>query len=79
MSLSGDTEPGIIDTFNTTSKYLVDILNINDVYFDNIPDKRRNAPLRTVQLSGKSQVIGQFSLYKCKCMSGTAELHFLCN
>ena len=74
MSLSGDTEAGIIDTLNATSKYLDDILNINDVYFDNIPDKKkRNATLRSVQPSGKSQVIGQFSLYKCKCMSDTAE------
>ena len=45
----------------------------------NITDKKRNAPLRTVQLSGRSQVIGQFSLYQCKGMSGTAALHFFCN
>ena len=25
-----------IDAFNTTSRYLDDIFNINDVYFDNI-------------------------------------------
>ena len=30
MSLSDD----IIDAFNTTSRYLDDILNINNVYFD---------------------------------------------
>ena len=45
----------------------------------NIPDKKRNAPLKTVQLSGRSQVIGQFSLYQCKGMSGTAALHIFCN
>ena len=44
-----------------------------------IPNKKRNAPLRTVQLSGKSQVIGQFRLYQCKGMSGTAALHVFCN
>ena len=44
-----------------------------------IPDKKRNAPLRTVQLSGRSQVIGQFSLYQCKGMSGTDALHVFCN
>ena len=27
----------------------------------NIPDKKRNTPGRTVQLSGRSRVIGQFS------------------
>ena len=44
-----------------------------------IPNKKRNAPLRTVQLSGKSQVIGQFSLYQCKGMSVTAASHVFCN
>ena len=44
-----------------------------------IPNKKRNAPLRTVQLSGNSQVIGRFSLYQCKGMPGTAALHVFCN
>ena len=33
MSLSGD-KADVIDAFNTTSRYLDDILNINNVYFD---------------------------------------------
>ena len=37
MSLSDDKQAGFIDAFNTTSRYLDDILNINNVYFDNIP------------------------------------------
>ena len=44
-----------------------------------IPDKKRNAPLRNVQLSGRSQVIGPFSLYQCKDMSGTDALGIFCN
>ena len=44
-----------------------------------IPNKKRNAPLRTVQLSERSKVIGQLSLYPCKGMSGTAALHIFCN
>ena len=36
MSLSDDKQADIIDAFNTTSRYLGYILNINDVYFDNI-------------------------------------------
>ena len=31
-----DSQADIIDTFNTTSRYLDDILNINNVYFDTI-------------------------------------------
>ena len=47
--------------------------------WNNIPDKKRNAPLRTVQLSEKSQVIGKFSLYQCKGMPVTAASHVFCN
>ena len=36
MSLSNDTQSGVIDAFNTTSRYLDDILNIDNVFFDNI-------------------------------------------
>ena len=35
MFLSDDKQADIIDAFNTTSRYLDDILNINNVYFDN--------------------------------------------
>ena len=39
MSLSDDKQADVsdvIDAFNTTSRYLDDILNINNVYFDNL-------------------------------------------
>ena len=36
MSLSDDKQANVIDAFNTTSIYLDDILNINNVYFDNM-------------------------------------------
>ena len=35
MSLSDDKQADVIDAFKTTSRYLDDILNINNVYFDN--------------------------------------------
>ena len=35
-SLSDDKQADIIDAFNTTSRYLDDILNINNLYFDNV-------------------------------------------
>ena len=35
-SLSDDKEADVIDAFNTTSRYLDDILNINNVWFDNM-------------------------------------------
>ena len=33
MSLSGNKQADIIDAFNTTSRYLDNILNINNIYF----------------------------------------------
>ena len=36
MSLSDDKQADVIDAFNTTSRYLYDILNINNVYSDNM-------------------------------------------
>ena len=35
MSLSNDKQADVINAFNTTSRYLDDILNINNIYFDN--------------------------------------------
>ena len=36
VSLSDDKQADIIDAFNTTSRYLDDILNINYIYVDNM-------------------------------------------
>ena len=36
VSLSDEKQADIIDALNTTSRYLDDILNINNVYFDNM-------------------------------------------
>ena len=37
--ISYDKQADIIDAFNTTSRYLDDILNINNVYFDTMGSK----------------------------------------
>ena len=36
MSLSDDKQADLIDALNTISRYLDDILNIKNVYFDNM-------------------------------------------
>ena len=36
ISLSDDKQADVIDAFNTTSRYLDDILNINNAYFENM-------------------------------------------
>ena len=40
ISLSDDKQADVIDAFNTTSRYLDDILNINNVYFDNMVSQK---------------------------------------
>ena len=46
LSLSDDKQAGIIDAFNTTSRYLDAILNINNIYFDNMGSQIYNAELQ---------------------------------
>ena len=36
MSLSDDKQADVVDAFNTTSRYLDDILNVNNVYFGSV-------------------------------------------
>ena len=36
MSLSNDNQADVIDAFNSTSRYYDDILNINNIDFDNM-------------------------------------------
>ena len=39
MSLSNDKQVNVFDAFNTTSRYLDDILNMHNVYFNNMLGK----------------------------------------
>ena len=39
VTLSDDKQADVIDAFNTTSRYLDNILNINNVYFENMVSK----------------------------------------
>ena len=44
-SLSDDKQADVIDAFNTTSRYLEDILNINIFYFDNMVKVSKGAKI----------------------------------
>ena len=46
MSLSDDKQADVIDAFNTTSRYFDGILNINNVYFDNMVKVSKGAKIR---------------------------------
>ena len=46
MSLSDDKQTYNTDAFNTTSRYLGDIINVNSVYFDNMVNQIYSAELQ---------------------------------
>ena len=46
MYISDDKQGDIVDDFNTTSRYVDDILNINNIYFDNMLSKIYPAELQ---------------------------------
>ena len=52
MALSDDNQADVIDAFNTTSRYLDDILNISNAYFDNMVSQIYPSELVRVQRSG---------------------------
>ena len=49
--LSADNQSNVIDALNTTSRYLDDIVNINNVYFDNMVSKIYPSVKYTLQSS----------------------------
>ena len=50
MSLSDDKQADVIDAFNTTSRYLDNILNIIYVYFDNMVSQIYPSELQLIKL-----------------------------
>ena len=46
ISLSDDKQAGVIDSFNTISRYLDDILNINNVFYDNMVNQKYPSELQ---------------------------------
>ena len=59
MSLSDDKQADVIDAFNTTSRYLDDILNINNVYFDNMVSEKYPSELQ-LDKSNTSDTVAAF-------------------
>ena len=39
LSLSEDNQPGVIEAFNSTSRYLDDLLNIDNNFFDSMVNR----------------------------------------
>ena len=63
MSLSDDKQADVIDAFNTTSRYLDDMLNINNVYFDNMVSQIYPSELQVNKASTSDNEAAFFDLH----------------
>ena len=64
MSLSDYKQADIIDAFNTISRYLDDILNMNNIYFDNTVS---NNSLQNSNLIKPIPLIPKTRFWTCIC------------
>ena len=65
MSLSDDKQADVIDAFITTSRYLDDILNINNVYFDNMASQIYPSELQ-LNKANTSDTVAAFQTCICQ-------------
>ena len=68
MSLSDDMQADVIDAFNTTSGYLDDILNINNVYFDNMVNQIYPSELQLNKANTSDTEAAFLDLHFCICL-----------
>ena len=66
MSLSDDKQADVIDAFNTTSRYLEDILNFNNVYFDNMVSQIYPSELQLNKVNASDTEAAFFRLGICQ-------------
>ena len=64
VSLSDDKQADVIDAFNTTSRYLDDILTINNVYFDNMVSKIYTSELQLNKANASDTEAAFLDLHK---------------
>ena len=60
MTHFDDNQADIVDAFNTTSRFLDDILNINNIYFDNMVSQIYPAELNKANTSDFGLAFDQF-------------------
>ena len=82
MYLSKDKKAGVIDAFNTTSRYLDDILNINYVYFDIMVNQIYPSELqrnKAIKVTSDTEVafLDLVRKYACSSFSSLVQSFFL--
>ena len=50
-SLSRENQADIIEAFNSTSRYLDDLLNIDNIYFEHVADRIYPVELQLIKLA----------------------------
>ena len=63
MSLSDDKQSDVIDAINTTPRYLDDILNINNVYFDTMVSQIYHSELQLNKANTSDTEVAFLNLY----------------
>ena len=63
LSLSDDKQADVINAFNTTSRYLDDIININNVYFDNMVSQIYPSELQLIKTNASDTEAAFFDLH----------------
>ena len=63
MSLSDDKQADVIEAFDTTFRYLDDILNINNVYFDNMVSQIYPSELQLNKANTSDTVVAFLDLH----------------
>ena len=62
-SLSLENQADIIEAFNSTSRYLDDLLNINNIYFDQMVDRIYPTELQLKRADSSDIFFGFESMY----------------
>ena len=63
LSLSDDNQSEVIEAFNSTSRYLDDLLNINDTFFDSIVNHIYPSELQLISLRYRGLIFGFTFIY----------------
>ena len=61
LSLSEDNQTGVIEAFNSTSRYLDDLLNIDNNFFDSMVNRIYPLELNKANVSGCRGLIFGFT------------------
>ena len=74
MPLSDDKQADVIDALNTSSRYLDDILNINNVYFDNMVSQIYPSELQLNKANASDTKAACLDLHLSPCQVGLKSL-----